>query len=625
MSEPIEDPLVGSIFGSFRLLKPLGKGGMGSVYLGEHTVIGSRVAIKVLHEKLAAEEDLVARFYAEARAVNMIGHENIVNIFDMNLVPPNKYYLVMEYLEGRPLNYLLTKPVVAEIAVPILVQVCDALQAAHKAGVIHRDLKPENIFLLRRGRNDRFVKVLDFGLAKLLDQGFNKAQTAAGLIVGTPEFMSPEQANSTPVDGRADIYSLGCIAWLLATAKLPFAQRGFADLIVAHLQQVPAAPHLVNPSVPKALSDVIMKAMCKRPADRFQEARQFAEALEACIAVTAATGTSSEAVPPSAAPGRAAPTLPAPPAVAPGARPARANAEAPLAPRHAASFDAVVTLLDGKALGRFPCRDISRGGMFLCTPKDLPQLFTRLKVSLPSHSLDLMAEVVRHVTSEQAQAWGMQPGFGVQFVELTSELRDAVMRVVRGLPVERAPEAIPTTADDAKAEVSLQAYRDRINGDHYEMLAVRNDSDFPEIRARAHEAQRELETLRLRPLSAAQKARLEAALARIKSALESIGVPVHRAVHDANRGNFRGVARCIAAGLSVVELEKLRQAFVAERPGAAGSAHVKYLAVKAYENNRELGKAVSACEAALELDPLNLGYHQRYVQVVRQAKESPRS
>lgn len=102
-------------------------------------------------------------------------------------------------------------------------------------------------------------------------------------------------------------------------------------------------------------------------------------------------------------------------------------------------------------------------------------------------------------------------------------------------------------------------------------------------------------------------------MARIKSALESIGVPVHRAVHDANRGNFR-VARCIAAGLSVVELEKLRQAFVAERPGAAGSAHVKYLAVKAYENNRELGKAVSACEAALELDPLNLGYHQRYVQ-----------
>ena len=128
---------------------------MGAVYLGEHTVIGTKVAVKVLHEKLAADEDLVARFYAEARAVNLIGHENIVNIFDMNLAPPNRYYLVMEYLEGKPLNALLTRPVPAEVAIPILIQVCDALSAAHKAGVVHRDLKPENIFLVKRGQDRR--------------------------------------------------------------------------------------------------------------------------------------------------------------------------------------------------------------------------------------------------------------------------------------------------------------------------------------------------------------------------------------------------------------------------------------------------------------------------------------
>ncbi len=518
VAAPLADPLVGATFGSFKLMKLLGKGGMGSVYLGEHTVIGSRVAIKVLHERLAVEEDLVARFYAEARAVNLIGHENIVSIFDMNVVPPNKYYLVMEYLEGKPLNYLLTKPVTADVAVPILLQVCDALSAAHKANVIHRDLKPENIFLVKRGRNERFVKVLDFGLAKLLDKEFNKAQTAAGLIVGTPEFMSPEQANSSPVDGRADIYSLGCIAWLLATARLPFAQRGFADLIVAHLQQMPAAPHLVNAAVPRPLSDVIMKAIQKRPEDRFQTAEEFARALEAAVrpptpvparAPVAAAPTIPPANPaPARAPGPSAPAvqviIPAPPPLlgeeerskhrAPAAR---AGMAAPQ-PRHSASFEAEVTGVDGKSWGTLPCRDISKGGMFLCSDRAVPPQFTRLKVSVPSFGLMVMAEVVRHVAPDQAQAWGMQPGFGVQFVELTHELREGIGRVVQGLPVQGSAPSEVATTDDSAAEAVFLAFRERINGDHYELLAVRADADFGEIRARAHEAQREFETLRTR-------------------------------------------------------------------------------------------------------------------------------
>jgi serine/threonine protein kinase len=188
------DPIVGTTLGSFKISRVIGRGGMGTVYLGEHAIIGSRVAIKVLQERLASDEGLVARFYAEARAVNLIGHENIVNIFDMNVVPPHRYYLVMEFLEGKPLNHLMTQPVPAAVSIPILTQVCDALQAAHEAGVVHRDLKPENIFLIRRGKLENFVKVLDFGLAKLLDTTRSNTLTAAGLIVGTPEFMSPEQA-----------------------------------------------------------------------------------------------------------------------------------------------------------------------------------------------------------------------------------------------------------------------------------------------------------------------------------------------------------------------------------------------------------------------------------------------
>ena len=153
------DQMIGMSFGSFRVVKMIGKGGMGTVYLGEQTVIGSKVAIKILHDHLANNASLVARFYAEAKAVNLIGHENIVNIFDMNVVPPNRYYLIMELLEGRALNELIKGPLDPEIVTPILVQVCDALDAAHAHGVVHRDLKPENIFLIRRGRNENFAKI----------------------------------------------------------------------------------------------------------------------------------------------------------------------------------------------------------------------------------------------------------------------------------------------------------------------------------------------------------------------------------------------------------------------------------------------------------------------------------
>jgi serine/threonine-protein kinase len=539
--------------------------------------------------------------------VNLIGHENIVNIFDMNLAPPNRYYLVMEYLEGKPLNALLTRPVPADIAIPILIQVCDALAAAHKAGVVHRDLKPENIFLVKRGKIENVVKVLDFGLAKLLDKERPGHQTAAGLIVGTPEFMSPEQANSSPVDGRADIYSLGCIAWLLATARLPFAVRGFADLIVAHLQTMPTAPHLVNPAVPKKLSDVIMKAMQKAPQDRFQDAADFALALEGAL--------KPDSKPAVAAVRHTPPPIPK--------SDSAIRVGLPPQPRHSASFDAVVTKLDGTRVGKLACRDISKGGMFLCCETEMPPTFTKVKVSITHAGLELLAEVVRHVPKDQAAAWGIKPGFGVQFVDLTPELREGVMRVVQGLPVD-ADKGTKQAADDAQAETVLSRYRARVNGDHYEMVGVRPDFDFPEIRQRAHEAQRELEGLKARPLSTAQKAQLDAALARIKVALDVIALPGPRTEYDAARGNYKGVARSIAAGLSVLELEKMRQAFLATRTGAAGSAHVKFLASRAYESARELAKAISACESALELDPLNLSYQQRYAGLLKSMREGPK-
>ncbi|MCL2259543.1 MAG: serine/threonine protein kinase, partial [Cystobacterineae bacterium] len=282
--QPILDKtasIIGQPFGSFRAVRLIGEGGMGSVYLGKHTLIGSKVAIKILHEHLAANPQLVQRFYAEARAVNLIGHANIVNIFDMNLIPPRLYYLIMEYLEGCPLNDLLTSPMECSIALGILEQVCDALDAAHACGVIHRDLKPENIFIAKVGRNERFVKILDFGIAKLFSE--NTAQkTATGIIVGTPEYMAPEQTLGLPVDAQTDIYSLGIVAYAMATARLPFG-GGTTDLLLAHRERLPIPPQKLNPALPKAWSDAILKALHKNPADRYATAAAFAQALSRAI------------------------------------------------------------------------------------------------------------------------------------------------------------------------------------------------------------------------------------------------------------------------------------------------------------------------------------------------------
>jgi serine/threonine-protein kinase len=614
MSTGAADPLVGSTIGSFKITKVIGRGGMGTVYLGEHTIIGSRVAIKVLQERLASDESLVSRFYAEARAVNLIGHENIVNIFDMNVVPPARYYLVMEYLEGKPLNYLLTDAVPVTVAVPILVQVCDALQAAHDAGIIHRDLKPENIFLIKRKNAENFVKVLDFGLAKLLETERTNHHTAAGLIVGTPEFMSPEQANSTPVDGRSDIYSLGCIAWLLATGRLPFPQRGLTDLLVAHRTQHPKAPHEVNPQVPRFWSDAIMKAMAKAPGDRYQSSREFGEAMEKGLMAAVARPVIVPPASPSA-------TVVAPPG-APGA--AQRASSVPPPPgqpqvRFTTKFEAVVAQLDGTKVGPLECQDISKGGMFLSSAKSLPPVFSRVKITIPSAgNLELLGEVVRHVPPDQAKAWNMAPGFGVQFVEVTPQLRESIVRLTQGLP--QAPRPAQPQVNAQAVDALMLKWRDRMNGDHYIVLGTTPDADLPTVRTRGEEAMRELKSVQA--ADAAQKAQLEAAVARVQAALDVIGVPGPRARFDSNRGNFRGVARCILGGLGPLDLERLRQEHLAQHPTSAGAAHVKFLASKGFEANGQVKEAYDACEAALQLDPLNLQLHQRQAALARRLKET---
>ncbi|MFL5300299.1 MAG: serine/threonine-protein kinase, partial [Anaeromyxobacteraceae bacterium] len=272
---------MGATVGSFRVQRLLGRGGMGSVYLAEHPIIGSKVAIKFLHESMSASPAAVGRFYDEARAVNLIGHENIVAIYDLALLPPARYYIVMEYLDGEPLSALLRKGRLASSkALDLLVQLTSALQAAHDHGVVHRDLKPENVFVLRRGERD-FVKLVDFGIAKLADRTSSAGRTAAGSIVGTPEYMAPEQCENRHIDHRTDVYALGVMAYELATGRLPFTGTSIPRILLAQLRDAPRPPRELEPAVPPALEAAILTALAKRPAERFEDMRSFGAALEA--------------------------------------------------------------------------------------------------------------------------------------------------------------------------------------------------------------------------------------------------------------------------------------------------------------------------------------------------------
>lgn len=599
------DELLGTTVGSFQLVKLLGRGGMGSVYLGEHSVIGSKVAVKFLHPHLAATPSLVQRFYSEAKAVNRIGHENIVSIIDMNVLPANRYYLVMEYLEGRPLSSLAKEPLEATEAIPILMQICDALAAAHGQGVVHRDLKPENVFLVRRGRTEHFVKLLDFGIAKLMDVDLRSPVTAVGLLIGTPEYMAPEQCAGEQVDGRADLYALGVISYLMSTGRLPFFGLNVPAMLLAHRDQTPEAPTKVNPQVPAAWSEVTMRLLAKRPSDRYADAQQLRESLAQALSRSSA----KHSVP-----------------FEPVGLPPQVPTPQPLDSRHFASFAATTTTAQGKALGKLRCQDISRGGVFLCSDGPLPPVFSRVNLVLepPGPALRLVAEVVRHVPADQARAWNMAPGFAVQFVDLDKNQRHELAMLVKGLPTSRNPTPPSIVGDDPEASKALLQLQKRLGGDHYALLQTAQDAVPSEIRAQARQLQRELEALNQRPLSEAQKAKVSAAMARLKEAVDTVGNLPRRLDYDANRKNFKGVARCLAAGLTVTVLEEARKRYLAEHPGAESTGLVQYTTATVYEASGGHEQARLALEAALTCDPLNLRFHQRYW-ALRKKEPSPRN
>ncbi|WP_437927687.1 serine/threonine-protein kinase [Sorangium sp. So ce291] len=283
------DPNIGRdlLGGQFQILQKIGSGGMGSVYKAAQPAMNRMVAVKILHPKLANRKDLVSRFRREARAMSHLTHPNTVKVLLYGELEDGSLYIVMEYLEGKNLNQVVRKegPLPVERAIPILIQVCGALQEAHLQGIVHRDLKPENIFLSTNGGLKDYPKVLDFGLAKVTERELRPGSvmlTQEGMVFGTPEFMSPEQAQGKVLDARSDIYSLATILYEVLTGKLPFEARTPMEYIQHHVTKspIPIDERVPGKHFPQGLGVVLAKALEKRPEDRFDSASEFADALK---------------------------------------------------------------------------------------------------------------------------------------------------------------------------------------------------------------------------------------------------------------------------------------------------------------------------------------------------------
>ncbi|HTJ41764.1 MAG TPA: serine/threonine-protein kinase [Kofleriaceae bacterium] len=309
--------MIGEVLGNYRVLQKIGEGGMGAVYLAEHQLIGRQAALKVLLREMSHRQDLVTRFFNEARAATAVKHPGIVEIYDFGYHHDGSAYIVMEFLEGESLQMRLRRAgtLPEARAAALCRQVAGALGAAHGKGIVHRDLKPDNIFIVRDpdiAEGER-TKILDFGIAKLatteLPAGATP-MTRTGMVMGTPAYMSPEQCKGAgAVDARADLYALGCILFEMVCGRAPFVAEGAGEVMAQHIYAPVPQPSSLKPVTP-ALEQVLLRALAKEPAHRFQSADEMIHALQ--IAVPSGTFPRAGSTDATVMGGVGAPTMPTP-------------------------------------------------------------------------------------------------------------------------------------------------------------------------------------------------------------------------------------------------------------------------------------------------------------------------
>jgi serine/threonine protein kinase len=283
MEEEEPDPYLGTeLLGQFRIEEILGEGGMGRVYRAHQANLDRNVAVKVLHRELAQNNpDATRRFHREARVTTALDHPNVVNVFMFGEMPDSSPYLVMEYLDGVPLQVLLEREgrLSKPRALHIAIQIAEGVGQAHESGIVHRDVKPENVLIVKRGADENFVKVLDFGIARLLWDKETVA-TKAGLVFGTARYISPEGASGDPTDARSDVYSIAVLTYQLLCGELPFEGDSAVNLLLAHVNERPPDIRDRCEGLPESIAEVVMRSLSKNPGKRPEDARAYADALQ---------------------------------------------------------------------------------------------------------------------------------------------------------------------------------------------------------------------------------------------------------------------------------------------------------------------------------------------------------
>ena len=277
ISMEIEEKYIGTVINErYKIIKKIGVGGMGNVYLAEHEILRKKVAVKILHFEQSKRKDTLERFKREAIAASNMGQVNIVDVTDFGYTEEGNAYFVMEYIDGSSLAEIIRteKKLPLEYVASVASQIAVALYSAHGKGIIHRDLKPENILITEKDGISPFVKIVDFGISKIVHDEINrkdklKTLTKSGSIFGTPEYMSPEQAGGNNVEPSSDIYSLGIILYEMLTGRLPFSDDNYMKILHKHQYEFPDIPSSVNPEITADVDSLIMKCLEKKPFNRY--------------------------------------------------------------------------------------------------------------------------------------------------------------------------------------------------------------------------------------------------------------------------------------------------------------------------------------------------------------------
>ncbi len=283
LPEGFIDGFVGTTFLNFKILRVIGRGAMGTVYQAEHLLLEKNVAIKVLHPHLCSDVHALKRFTQEARSASKLHHKGIIAVHDFGVMPDGRPYLSMDYIDGINLSDVIgRRPLAPERALTICSLICDALAEAHEKGVIHRDVKPSNVLVLNHGTAEEDIKVVDFGIAKILEDPKHNALTQTGESLGSPPYMSPEQCQARPLDARSDIYSLGCVLYEMLTGFAPYQSDSVYEIIHKHLNSYPESIAKSQPSLPNAveLDALLLQALAKDPPRRYQTVGAMKQALE---------------------------------------------------------------------------------------------------------------------------------------------------------------------------------------------------------------------------------------------------------------------------------------------------------------------------------------------------------